>query len=366
MIARADGAEGDHFGGSVAISGGTAIVGASGDDDCGGASGSVYVFQDTGRGSTQVAKLTASDGAMADYFGTSLAISGNTAVVGASGDNDCGSESGSVYIFQDTPSRWTQVAKLAASDGAAGDRFGYCVAISGNTAIVGAWGDDDVCPGNIECDSAGSAYLFDATTGEELFKLTASDAAEDDRFGGYVAIDGNTAVVARDWSWVTDRPGSVYVFTFPFPIPVDFNDDGLCNDEDVDILRDAINSASSDPKFDVNGDSILNDDDFNHMILVNIATELGDSNLDWNVDAQDLANVRMNFGSSAGWASGNSNLDDTVDAADLAFVRTNFGFNNPFVSAAPLAPPTPEPATIGMLATGLMLWRRSSALGHPR
>ena len=198
-----------------------------------------------------------------------------------------------------------------------------------------------------------SAYLFDMTTGQQLFKLRASDAAECDEFGdevfGYsVAISGNRAIVGTDFS------DSAYIFTLPFPQPVDFNEDGLCNEEDVDMLRDAISSASSDRKYEVNGDSVLDEEDFADTIHINVATEFGDSNLDWNVDAQDLANVRLNFGATAGWVSLNSNLDDTVDAADLALVRTNFGYSNPFVSAAPLAVPTPEPGGVLLMVGGVL------------
>ena len=104
--------------------------------------------------------------------------------------------------------------------------------------------------------------------------------------------------------------------------------------------------------------TLLNEEDFSYMIHINMATELGDSNLDWNVDAQDLAKVRGNFGATAGWASGNSNLDNTVDAADLAMVRENFGFDNPLVSGAPLAVPTPEPAGVLLIALGTVAFRR--------
>ncbi len=142
----------------------------------------------------------ASDATAADDFGYSVAISGNTAIVGAHGNDDVGLESGSAYLFDITTGN--QLAKLTASDAAARDWFGRSVAISDNTAIVGAYGD-----------GGGSAYLFDITTGNQLAKLTASDAATDDLFGYSVAISGNTAIVgacfdddAGDWS------GSAYLF----------------------------------------------------------------------------------------------------------------------------------------------------------
>ena len=105
----------------------------------------------------QVAKLTASDGATGDMFGWSVAISGTTAIVGASRDDDRGKYSGSAYVFEKSGNMWSQVAKLTASDGAAEDWFGWSVAISGTTAIVGAYGDDD------RGENSGSAYVFDVS-----------------------------------------------------------------------------------------------------------------------------------------------------------------------------------------------------------
>ncbi len=148
-----DGAVEDRFGHSVAISGATAIVGADLDDDNGSFSGSAYVFDTTtGR---QIAKLLPDDGAEADFFGLSVAISGATAIVGAPWNDDNGTNSGSAYLFDTTTGR--QTAKVLAKDGAAGDEFGTSLAISGATAIGGAPRDDD------NGTDSGSAYLFDAS-----------------------------------------------------------------------------------------------------------------------------------------------------------------------------------------------------------
>lgn len=180
-----DGATADDFGTSVAISGSTAIVGAPRDDDNGINSGSAYLF-DLATGQ-QIAKLLPSDGAAADLFGYSVAISGNTAIVSALGDDDNGADSGSVYLFDVTTGQ--PLAKLLPSDGALGDRFGVSVAASGTTAIVGAYHDDD------NGTSSGSAYLFDLTNGQQLVKLLPSDGEAWDYFGRTVAIDGSTAIV---------------------------------------------------------------------------------------------------------------------------------------------------------------------------
>jgi hypothetical protein len=199
-LVASDGAAGDFFGGAVAISGNYIVVGAYGDSDKGTNSGSAYIFNTAGN---QLAKLTASDGAMFDYFGYSVAISGNYIVVGAYGDGDKGSVSGSAYIFN---TAGNQLAKLTASDGAAGDYFGGAVAISGNYIVVGAYLDDD------KGIDSGSAYIFN-TAGNQLAKLVASDGAAGDYFGGAVAISGNYIVVGayRDGD-KGSRSGSAYIF----------------------------------------------------------------------------------------------------------------------------------------------------------
>ena len=178
-LTASDGAVGDQFGESVAISGNYAIVGAAKNDDDGTNSGSAYIFDVTT--GNQLHKLTASDGAETDYFGYSVAISGNYAIVAAKYKDDNGSNSGSAYIFDVTTGN--QLHKLTASDGAESDYFGYSVAISGNYAIVGANGDD-----NDNGIDSGSAYIFDVTTGTQLHKLIASDGAASDYFGYSVAI----------------------------------------------------------------------------------------------------------------------------------------------------------------------------------
>ncbi|MFC2041905.1 FG-GAP repeat protein, partial [Chloroflexota bacterium] len=213
-LTAGDGSVEDWFGLSLAISGDTAVVGAYRDDDNGSDSGSAYVFVRSGTSWTQQAKLTASDGAGDDWFGSSVAISGDTAVVGAFYDDDNGADSGSAYVFVRSGTNWTQQAKLTASDGAAEDLFGSSVAISGDTAVVGADGNDDNGDDDNGADS-GSAYVFvrSGSTWTQQAKLTASDGSEEDSFGRSVAISGDTAVVGayRDDDNGSDS-GSAYVF----------------------------------------------------------------------------------------------------------------------------------------------------------
>ena len=211
-LTPADAAGGDEFGISVAISGNTALVGAVHDDDGGFSSGSAYLFDVTT--GNQLAKLTADDAAAFDSFGISVAISGNTALVGAFQDDDGGTNSGSAYLFD--VNTGNQIAKLTATDSAAGDKFGSAVALSGNSALVGDGTYADYYGGS---DSA-TAYLFDATTGKQLAKLTAADDTEGDLFGSSVAISSNTALVGASGNDDGgDFSGSAYLFENVVPEP---------------------------------------------------------------------------------------------------------------------------------------------------
>jgi hypothetical protein len=173
------------------------VVGAYGDDDNGSNSGSAYIFDLNG---TQLAKITASDGTASDWFGYSVAIGNGRIVVGAMQDDDNGSNSGSAYIFD---LDGTQLAKITASDGAADDYFGWSVAIGNNRIVVGAYADDGV---------KGSAYIFDLD-GTQLAKITASDGDAGDRFGNSVAIgNGRIVVGAVGDDHTGSNSGSAYIF----------------------------------------------------------------------------------------------------------------------------------------------------------
>jgi hypothetical protein len=144
----------------------------------------------------QEAKLTASDAADRDEFGRWLAIDGATALIGGAEDDDNGSGSGSVYVFVRGAGGWTEQGKLLAADGAVGDQFGWGVALDGDTAVVGAFRDDD------NGSASGSAYVFTrvGNTWSQQAKLLPADGEVGDRFGSSVAIDGDTAVVSAPQS----------------------------------------------------------------------------------------------------------------------------------------------------------------------
>jgi len=214
-LVASDGAAGDYFGYSVAASGdgGTLAIGAN-QKTVGSKTfqGAVYVFTGSGSDWAQL-ELAASDGAISDDFGCSVAASddGGTLVVGADGK---ASSQGAAYVFVKTGSSWSQVQKLVASDGAAEDLFGYCVAASGDgsTIVVGA--HYNTVGGN---ENQGAAYVFtkSGSTWANEQKLTASDGAYNDRFGCSVAVSGDCSTVVIGAFGESSGKGAAYVFTKP-------------------------------------------------------------------------------------------------------------------------------------------------------
>lgn len=195
----------DLFGRSVAISGDTIVVGAFQDDDNGDSSGAAYVFVRSGSSWSQQAKLTPSHSAAGDQFGYSVAISGDTVVIGAIGDEDNGRSSGAAYVFVRSGGNWSQQEKLTASDAAAVDIFGNSVAVSEDTIVIGAPGDDD------GGTSSGSAYVFMRSAGNwnQQAKLTASDVARGDEFGWSVSASEDKVIIGAHFD---DSGGAAYVF----------------------------------------------------------------------------------------------------------------------------------------------------------
>jgi hypothetical protein len=210
------------FGCAVALSadGNTAIIGARREDTSPSAdNGAAYVFTRSGVTWSEQQKLTASDAASDDFFGTSVALSsnGNTAIIGAIGEDTSPSvQNGAAYVFTRSGSTWTEQQKLTANDLASSDQFGISVALSsnGDTAVVGA-DLEDTSP----TLSNGAAYVFtrSGSTWTQQQKLLASDPNTDDNFGRSVAVsaDGNIAVVGA-YSETTPpylNNGAAYVFT---------------------------------------------------------------------------------------------------------------------------------------------------------
>lgn len=207
----ADGASGDAFGHAISIHDGVAVIGANGDDDNGTNSGSAYIMHLILDG--MPVKLLAFDGAANDLFGHAVAIGsvpvGTTtqtyAVAGAPNHSALGTNSGAAYVFNLSG---TQLHKLVPFGGAAADHFGESVAIDNGVIVVGAPDNDD------NANNAGAAYLFDANTGVQFAKLLPNEVAVNDNFGHAVAIDnGLVAVSAPRHINGGIESGTVYIFS---------------------------------------------------------------------------------------------------------------------------------------------------------
>ena len=202
----------DFFGFSVAVDGNLAVVGAP-QEDAGGdvppssmgqrRPGKVYVFLWSGANWIKEAELTASDGATGDAFGLAVAVSGGTVAVGAPFKNN---RAGAVYVFSGSGSVWTQQTKLTAGDAQSGATFGSSVALSGTTLVIGAPGQDAF---------VGTGYVFSQQNGMwvQQSELGASDAAPAPQFGFSVAVDGSTIAIGSPGFQSEGSPGKAYVFT---------------------------------------------------------------------------------------------------------------------------------------------------------
>jgi len=220
-LTASDGAANDNLGLSVAVSGSTIVAGAPGRQV---GQGAVYVFSEPASGwanGTQTAELTASDGAVGDFLGQRVALSGSTIVAGAPGHAVGGNQGqGAVYVFSEPASGWadaTQTAELTASDGAYIDQLGNSVGVSGSTIVAGA-PHHQVGSNNTQ----GAVYVFSEpasgwANGTQTAELTASDGAAYDQLGWSVGVSGSTVVAGANEHWVGGNgyQGAVYVFSEP-------------------------------------------------------------------------------------------------------------------------------------------------------
>jgi hypothetical protein len=215
-LTAAGGAAYADFGDAVAISGNTMVVGASGGAVLTNSSGAAYVFTESGDTWTQMGPaLTSTGGPASGNFGSSVAISGNTIVVGADGTNN---SEGSAYVFTESAGAWSQVATLTANGGAQYDQFGISVAIDGGTIVVGADRATTTQNGNsiFPTYGPGAAYVFtgSGSSWSESAELTGSGVSAVEQFGVSVAIDGGTIVVGADTSTVNGNTGEGVAFVY--------------------------------------------------------------------------------------------------------------------------------------------------------
>lgn len=189
----------DRFGSAVAVYENTAIVGAHGKDEVGTDSGAAYVFVRNGASWTQQAKLTHQDAVPGDLFGFAVSVYGDDAIIGAHQSDAAGPDSGAVYLFRRNGGRWTQDLQLLPNDIGVGDEFGYSVNMTRGAAIIGAPKEDR------NLDDMGAAYVFVATrnTWVQQAKLSAADGEAGDEFGSAVAIHEDTAIVG---AWKDNHP----------------------------------------------------------------------------------------------------------------------------------------------------------------
>ena len=205
-LTAGDAAADDNFSTSVSISGNYAIVGAPGNDDDGDRSGSAYIFALDGGIWAQQAKLIAKDGEGGDFYGRSVSIDGDWAIVSSHHDDVW---SGSAYIYQRDGNLWKEQGKINARDGDSNDSFGFSVDISGDTAIAGMPQDND------KGEDSGSVYVYVRVKDKwvEQQKFTPRDVDAGDIFGSAVSIDGDYAIIGSLWDDDKgNRSGSAYIY----------------------------------------------------------------------------------------------------------------------------------------------------------
>lgn len=247
LLPTSGGGPGDEFGFDVAIDSGIVAVGAVWDDNEHGAdTGAAYLF-DVSTG-TQIAKLIAPDGTGSDRFGTSIAIGDNVVAVGAEWDDDRGSATGSVYLYEASTGSFIQ--KILPTDSSQGDWVGDSVAIHNGVLVLGAPRDEDE-NGNF----SGAAYLFDVATGTLISKLLPEMRGSFDNFGSSVAISNGTVVVGARFTDTNGLDsGAAYEFTVPgLECPADFTGDGQLDFFDISAFLGAFGDGDSTADFTGDG-----------------------------------------------------------------------------------------------------------------
>ena len=205
-ITAGDPHAGSYFGQQIAVDGDVAVVGAFADDHAGAQSGAAYVLRRVDGAWGVEQRLTASNAAAGDRFGTSLAIEGNTIIVGA--DSGASGSTGAAYVFTYDGSTWSEQQILTASDTVAGDVFGQCIAIEGDNLVIGAKDSTTTSP------YVGAAYYFTRSGGvwTEQQKLSVNDTPGASYASG-LAIQGTTLIVGRSADQQSAvNAGSAYVY----------------------------------------------------------------------------------------------------------------------------------------------------------
>jgi hypothetical protein len=208
-LVPAETAAGDRVGDAVSIAGDVVVVGAYGDDERANAAGAAHVFRHNGSAWVQAAKLTASDGREDDWFGRAVAAGSDVVVVGAYHADPKGDRSGAAYVYRAGETGWFEEQKLVASNGAPSDLFGYSVAVSGQTLLVGGPENEGLL------DNVGSAYVygFDGAGWIEQAALAVPGNAAGDQYAYALALFEGTALIGAYYGpdGHGDRSGAAYV-----------------------------------------------------------------------------------------------------------------------------------------------------------
>lgn len=233
-----DGNVNRFFGASVSLSGNRALIGAIKADGFNAGSGAAYVFELQNGLWQQTAKLTANDGALNDFFGVSVSLLENRALIGASGDDDKGDKSGAAYIFDLVNNTWIQSAKVTANDGQANREFGSTTSILGNRALINnyvferindTWEEKDKLTTNdggsigwassldedrIAISAPGSVYIFDYVNSEwkESAKINIDGAGVNNWFGVSVSLDNDRVLIGSGAIYNHVNIGTAYIF----------------------------------------------------------------------------------------------------------------------------------------------------------
>jgi uncharacterized repeat protein (TIGR02543 family) len=311
-----DSHDNDGFGETSAISGDTIAITALGAAPYSSRIGCVYVFIRNGDTWIQQARLTASYGEDLDNFGEAIALSGDTLVVGASGEdsnasgvngnenNNGARDAGAAYVFVRQGGQWTQQAYLKASNPDARDWFGRSVAISGDTIVVGAHGEDSNARGingnqsNNSAEAAGAAYVFvrhGATWTQQAY-LKAFNTDADDQFGYEVDISGDTIVVGagqedssngNPWNNDAENSGAAYVFV---------RSDGMWRQQAY------LKAANADPGDAFGRTVTLSEDTIAVGAHLEDSSATGVNGDPWNNDAENSGAVYVLVRTGATWS----------------------------------------------------------------
>lgn len=294
-----------RFGSSVAVQGDSVFIGDSSE----GASGALYVFARSGNSWVEAQRLEASDAGVIPTFGDSVAVDGDTLVVGAADLNSGFTTAGAAYVFTLSNSSWVEQAKLIASDASVGDRVGDSVAVSGDDIVLGAPADH--ADGNQ--NSAGAAYRFarSGTSWSESSKLIGSGASAGDEFGRAVAIQGDLALVG------SQRTEAVFAFGL-----VDADGDGFlasvdCNDANPAINPGVVVDGVPLTGVDNDCDGDVDEDFVGSEVTFHADSDgdlFGDPAVAMTVSTFAVGGVEVSPVAPSGYVVDSSDCDDTDDA----------------------------------------------------